>query len=51
MELKHHRSNSSGGGRWYVPMLTAIAAVATIWGISEQAGSGAKPETLVATER
>ena len=38
------------GGRWYVPILTAFAAVAMIWGISEQAELRTKPPILVATE-
>jgi hypothetical protein len=38
-------------GRWYVSVLTTLAAVAMIWIISEKAGSRAKPPILVATER
>jgi len=26
----------SSGGRWYVSVLTALAAVAMIWGMAEQ---------------
>lgn len=43
--------NRRNGSRWYVSVLTALAAVAMIWIISEQAGSKAKPLLLVATER
>ena len=39
------------GGRWYVSVLTVLAAVAMIWIISEEAGSRAKPPVLIATER
>ena len=42
---------NSNGGRWYVVVLTAIAAVAMIWGISEQANSSARHAVLIATER
>src|SRR4051812_16271053 len=41
----------SSGSRWYVSVLTAFAAVAMIWIISEAAGSRAKPPVLVTTER
>ena len=40
----------SSGSRWYVSVLTAFAAVAMIWIISEAAGSRAKPPVLVTTE-
>ena len=40
----------SSGSRWYVSVLTALAAVAMIWIISEAAGSRAKPPVLVTTE-
>jgi hypothetical protein len=42
---------NSGGGRWYVSILTVLAAVAIVWGISEQSSSNAKQSTLTATER
>ena len=42
---------SSQTGRWYVLVLTVVAAVAMIWIISEDAGSRAEPPALVATER
>ena len=42
---------SSQTGRWYVLVLTVVAAVAMIWIISEEAGSRAEPPALVATER
>jgi len=50
MEIERRRSTSSGG-RWYVAVFTALAAVTLIWGISEQAGTKPKPAILVATER
>ena len=40
----------SDGTRWYVSLLTALAAVAIIWGISEQTRT-AKPAISVALER
>jgi len=40
----------SSGSRWYVSVLTAFAAVAMIWIISEAAGSRANPPVLVTTE-
>jgi|LNAP01.1.fsa_nt_gb hypothetical protein len=43
--------NRRNGSRWYVLVLTALAAVAVIWTISEQAGSRAKPLLLIASER
>ena len=45
------RWSTSSGGRWYVAVLTALAALATVWGISEQAATKPKPAILVATER
>jgi hypothetical protein len=42
---------NSNGGRWYVVVLTAFAAVAMIWGISEQVGASARHTVLIATER
>jgi hypothetical protein len=42
---------SSQTGRWYVLVLTVVAAVAMIWILSEEAGSRAEPPALVATER
>ena len=41
----------NSGGRWYVSVLTALAAVAMIWGISEQTSSSTKQTILIATER
>ena len=42
---------NSSGGRWYVVVLTAFAAVAMIWGIAEKNSSNARHPGLIATER
>jgi hypothetical protein len=41
----------SSGGRWYVSVLTALAAVAMIWGMAEQTSSSPRRTILIATER
>ena len=39
------------GGRWYVTVVTGLAAVALIWAISEAPSLKAKPYLEIATER
>jgi hypothetical protein len=37
--------------RWYIPVLAVLAAVAVIWGISEQTTTRGKPAEFVAADR
>ena len=48
----NQRSPDRSRGRWYVPVVTGLAAVVAIWAIAERTSRlKAKPDMVIAAER
>ena len=47
----NQRSPDRSRGRWYVPVVTGLAAVVAIWAIAEDSRLKAKPDMVIAAER
>ena len=47
----NRRPTERSRARWYVPLLTGLAALVTIWAIAEQSSLKGSPNMAIASER